>query len=211
MARLDETWRWRNAYPDRICAGSRRAYVLRLPTRACSRASEEYWVYIEVNETSYGRALRQGRHGRRGLHDGQHAQQTRSRSWSCAIRCAVSSTSCAPGPGRRSLARRAWVSCAPGSASRDTLFSGGGPTAPPNARPALVVCFGGAAMACPGEIVVKPRPARRAAGVPAKSTNYQLKAGEVISLAAPPTRLATGDPARGAMWERGCCVTCSTR
>jgi len=164
-----------DVYPERICAGSA-GHTFFVSYSGVVEGSEEYWVYIEVNETSYG-----GRFGKDGM-DAVDCMMGNTRNNPIEelelrnpMRCVEYELRPGPGAGRWRGGMgvvRTWECLA------NTLFSGEGDGATGVSPPRGL--FGGRD-GVPGEIVVNPgRDDERR--VPAKSTNYQLKAGDVISL-----------------------------
>jgi N-methylhydantoinase B/oxoprolinase/acetone carboxylase alpha subunit len=164
-----------DVYPERICAGSA-GHTFFVSYSGLVEGNEEYWVYIEVNETSYG-----GRFGKDGM-DAVDCMMGNTRNNPIEelelrnpMRCLEYELRPGPGAGRWRGGMgivRTW------ECLTDTLFSGEGDGTTEVSPPRGL--FGGRD-GVPGEIVVNPgRDDERR--VPAKSTNYQLKAGEVISL-----------------------------
>ena len=164
-----------DAFPEQICAGSA-GHTFFVSYAGVLEGTSEYWVYIEVNETSYG-----GRHGKDGL-DAVDCMIGNTRNNPIEelelrnpMRCLEYELRPRPGAGRWRGGMgitRTWECLA------DTLFSGEGDGSTPVSPPRGL--FGGRD-SVPGEIVVNPgrEDERR---IPGKSTNYVLRRGEVISL-----------------------------
>jgi N-methylhydantoinase B len=164
-----------DVYPDRICAGSA-GHTFFVSYSGLAEGRTEYWVYIEVNETSYG-----GRHDKDGL-DAVDCMMANTRNNPVEELELRNPMLCLeyelrPGPGAGKWRGgmgivRTW------ECLTDTLFSGEGDGATPVSPPRGL--FGGHD-GVPGEIVVNPgRDDERR--IPGKSTNFPLKAGDVISL-----------------------------
>jgi N-methylhydantoinase B len=162
-------------FPERVCAGSA-GHTFFVSYSGLVEGGHEYWVYIEVNETSYG-----GRPDKDGL-DAVDCLMANTRNNPIEelelrnpMRCLQYELRPGPGAGRWRGGMgviRTW------QCLTDTLFSGEGDGSSGVSPPRGV--FGGLD-GVPGEIVVNPGTdsERR---IPAKSTNHHLKAGEVISL-----------------------------
>jgi N-methylhydantoinase B/oxoprolinase/acetone carboxylase alpha subunit len=162
-------------FPDRICAGSA-GHTFFVSYSGLVEGRNEYWVYIEVNETSYG-----GRSGKDGL-DAVDCLVANTRNNPVEelelrnpMRCLQYELRPGPGAGKWRGGMgviRTW------ECLTDTLFSGEGDGSTGVSPPRGL--FGGHD-GVPGEIVVHPgrEDERR---IPGKSTNYQLRAGDVISL-----------------------------
>ena len=162
-------------FPDRICAGSA-GHTFFVSYSGLVEGRSEYWVYIEVNETSYG-----GRPNKDGL-DAVDCLMANTRNNPIEelelrnpMRCLQYELRPGPGAGRWRGGMgviRTW------ECLTDTLFSGEGDGASGVSPPRGL--FGGQD-GLPGEIVVNPgrEDERR---IPAKATNYHLRAGDVISL-----------------------------
>jgi N-methylhydantoinase B/oxoprolinase/acetone carboxylase alpha subunit len=162
-------------FPDRVCAGSA-GHTFFVSYSGLVEGSNEYWVYIEVNETSYG-----GRPDKDGL-DAVDCLMANTRNNPIEelelrnpMRCLQYELRPGPGAGRWRGGMgviRTW------ECLTDTLFSGEGDGCSGASPPRGL--FGGRD-GVPGEIVVNPgRDDERR--ITAKSTNYHLRAGDVISL-----------------------------
>ena len=162
-------------FPDRVCAGSA-GHTFFVSYSGLVEGRNEYWVYIEVNETSYG-----GRPHKDGL-DAVDCLMANTRNNPIEelelrnpMRCLEYELRPGPGAGRWRGGMgviRTWECLA------ETLFSGEGDGSSGVSPPRGL--FGGRD-GLPGEIVVNPgRDDERR--IPAKSTNYHLRAGDVISL-----------------------------
>jgi N-methylhydantoinase B len=164
-----------DVYPERICAGSA-GHTFFVSYSGLDADRKEYWVYLEVNETSYG-----GRFGKDGM-DAVDCMMANTRNNPIEelelrnpMRCVEYELRPRPGAGRWRGGMgivRTWACLT------DTLFSGEGDGATDASPPRGL--FGGHD-GVPGEIVVNPGQADER-HAPAKSTNYKLKAGDVISL-----------------------------
>jgi N-methylhydantoinase B len=177
-----------DVFPDRICAGSA-GHTFFVSYSGLAEAGDAYWVYIEVNETSYG-----GRPGKDGL-DAVDCLVANTRNNPIEelelrnpMRCLQYELRANPGAGewRGGMGViRTW------ECLTDTLFSGEGDGSSGVSPPRGL--FGGLD-GTPGEIVVNPgrEDERR---IPAKSTNYPLRAGDVISLRTA-NSAGYGDPRR---------------
>jgi N-methylhydantoinase B/oxoprolinase/acetone carboxylase alpha subunit len=164
-----------DVYPDRVCAGSA-GHTFFVSYSGLAESGDEYWVYIEVNETSYG-----GRSAKDGL-DAVDCMVANTRNNPIEelelrnpMRCLQYELRPGPGAGRFRGGMgvvRTW------ECLTDTLFSGEGDGATPVSPPRGLH---GGADGVPGEIVVNPgRPDERT--IPAKATNFKLRKGDVISL-----------------------------
>jgi N-methylhydantoinase B len=162
-------------FPERICAGSA-GHTFFVSYSGVAEGANEYWVYIEVNETSYG-----GRPDKDGL-DAVDCLMANTRNNPIEelelrnpMRCLEYELRPGPGAGRWRGGMgvvRTW------ECLTDTLFSGEGDGSTGVSPPRGL--FGGYD-GVPGEILVNPgRENERR--IPAKSTNYHLSAGDVISL-----------------------------
>jgi N-methylhydantoinase B len=162
-------------FPERVCAGSA-GHTFFVSYSGLVESGHEYWVYIEVNETSYG-----GRPSQDGL-DAVDCLMANTRNNPIEelelrnpMRCLEYELRPGPGAGRwrgGMGVTRTW------KCLTDTLFSGEGDGSSGVSPPRGL--FGGMD-GIPGEIVVNPGAASERR-IPAKSTNYHLLAGDVISL-----------------------------
>lgn len=160
---------------ERVCAGSA-GHTFFVSYSGLVEGGSEYWVYIEVNETSYG-----GRPNKDGL-DAVDCLMANTRNNPIEelelrnpMRCLQYELRPGPGAGKWRGGMgviRTW------ECLTDTLFSGEGDGSTGVSPPRGL--FGGHD-GVPGEIVVNPgrEDERR---IPAKATNYHLRAGDVISL-----------------------------
>lgn len=160
---------------ERVCAGSA-GHTFFVSYSGLVEGGSEYWVYIEVNETSYG-----GRPHKDGL-DAVDCLMANTRNNPIEelelrnpMRCLQYELRPGPGAGKWRGGMgviRTW------ECLTDTLFSGEGDGSTGVSPPRGL--FGGHD-GVPGEIVVNPgrEDERR---IPAKATNYHLRAGDVISL-----------------------------
>jgi N-methylhydantoinase B len=182
-----------DVFPDRICAGSA-GHTFFVSYSGLVEGGSEYWVYIEVNETSYG-----GRHNKDGL-DAVDCLIANTRNNPIEelelrnpMRCLEYELRTGPGAGewRGGMGiTRTWEFLT------DTLFSGEGDGATPVSPPRGL--FGGKD-GLPGEIVVNPgRPDERR--IPGKSTNFKLHKGDVMSLRTA-NSAGYGDPVRREPWR----------
>jgi N-methylhydantoinase B len=164
-----------DVFPEQICAGSA-GHTFFVSYSGIAEGGSEYWVYIEVNETSYG-----GRSGKDGL-DAVDCMVANTRNNPIEelelrnpMRCLQYELRPNPGAGQWRGGMgviRTW------ECLTDTLFSGEGDGASGVSPPRGL--FGGAD-GVPGEIVVNPgRDDERR--IPAKATNFKLRKGDVISL-----------------------------
>jgi N-methylhydantoinase B/oxoprolinase/acetone carboxylase alpha subunit len=162
-------------FPERVCAGSA-GHTFFVSYSGVAKGASEYWVYIEVNETSYG-----GRPDKDGM-DAVDCLMANTRNNPIEelelrnpMRCLEYELRPGPGAGRWRGGMgviRTW------ECLTDTLFSGEGDGATGVSPPRGL--FGGRD-GVPGEIVVNPgRDDERR--IPAKATNHRLAAGDVISL-----------------------------
>jgi N-methylhydantoinase B len=164
-----------DVFSERVCAGSA-GHTFFVSYSGLVEGRSEYWVYIEVNETSYG-----GRPDKDGL-DAVDCLMANTRNNPIEelelrnpMRCLQYELRPGPGAGRWRGGMgviRTW------ECLTDTLFSGEGDGSTGVSPPRGL--FGGHD-GLPGEIVVNPgrEDERR---IPAKATNYHLRAGDVISL-----------------------------